>query len=130
MSMRPIPERSAGILPFRIGRDGRPVYLLIHSARVRNPKARWGFPKGGIEAGESERAAAIREFEVETGIRSWTIREGFERRLPYTYWIHGHRRLKTVTYFLGEVFDAATWGHLTNTRWTRTVAGPFGVPRR
>ena len=105
--MRTIHEHSAGVIPFRPpeGSPLFPLYLVIHSATVRNPLARWEFPKGGIEPGESARQAAAREFVEETGIRSWAFREGFERTITYTYIRLGRRRNKTITYFLAEVFD-------------------------
>ena len=107
--MRTIHEHSAGVIPFRPpeGFPLVPLYLVIHSATVRNPLARWEFPKGGIEPGESARQAAAREFVEETGIRSWAFREGFERTVSYTYIRFGRRRNKTVTYFLAEVFDGS-----------------------
>jgi len=53
--MRTIHEHSAGVIPFRRPEGSAlfPLYLVIHSATVRNPLARWEFPKGGIEPGES-----------------------------------------------------------------------------
>jgi len=107
--MRTIHEHSAGVIPFR-GPEGSalfPLYLVIHSATVRNPLARWEFPKGGIEPGETARQTAAREFVEETGIRSWAFREGFERTVTYTYIRLGRRRNKTITYFLAEVFDGS-----------------------
>ncbi len=53
-------ERSAGVIPFRRHGDGV-EFLLFHSRMVRNPDAAWEFPKGGIEDGESEQEAALRE---------------------------------------------------------------------
>lgn len=107
--MRTIHEHSAGVIPFRRPEGSAlfPLYLVIHSATVRNPRARWEFPKGGIEPGESARQAAAREFVEETCIRSWAFREGFERTVTYTYIRLGRRRNKTVTYFLAEVFDGS-----------------------
>jgi 8-oxo-dGTP pyrophosphatase MutT (NUDIX family) len=106
--MRHFNEHSAGVIPCRLAPDARPTYLLIHSATVRNPIARWEFPKGHIEPGETPRQAAAREFEEETGIVSWSFRDGFEESLAYTYVRQGQRRLKIVTYFIAEVFDHST----------------------
>ena len=133
-NMSPIYEHSAGVVAFR--RDGGriPLYLVIHSATVRNPRARWEFPKGGIEPGETPRAAAEREFEEETGIISWSLCEGFERNLSYTYMRLGRRRFKTVTYYLGEVFDISTQArsheHIEDPtgHWSRW--GPFAETYR
>src|SRR5580704_10749631 len=102
-----IHERSAGVIPYRRGDDGRgPVYLLLHSATVRNPRAKWEFPKGGVESGESIREAAAREFHEETALLDWSCHDGFERNLSYTYIPRGRKIVKTVTYSLVEVRNA------------------------
>lgn len=101
-------ENSAGVIPFRTGDDGTLLYLALHSATVRNPRARWEFPKGGIEPGETARQAAAREFEEETSLTGWHFREGFERSLSYTYLRRGRKVLKTVTYYVVEVDDIST----------------------
>ena len=105
-------ENSAGVIPYRASEGPRPgrEYLVLHSATVRNPRARWEFPKGGIENGETPRQAAAREFEEETNLRDWHFREGFERSLSYTYVRRGRRVLKLVTYYLIEVGDQSTLG--------------------
>lgn len=105
--MTVIQELSAGVIPYRWpgGRDL--LYLVLHSATVRNPRARWEFPKGGIELGESARETAAREFREETSLTSWVFREGFERSLSYTYIRKGRKVLKTVTYYIVEVLDDA-----------------------
>jgi 8-oxo-dGTP pyrophosphatase MutT (NUDIX family) len=100
-----IQELSAGVIPYRRDESGRLLYLALHSATVRNPRARWEFPKGGIEPGESPRQAAAREFTEETGLTDWSFREDFERSLTYTYVRKGSKVLKTVTYFIVEVRD-------------------------
>ncbi|WP_435010482.1 bis(5'-nucleosyl)-tetraphosphatase [Tundrisphaera lichenicola] len=105
--MTAIHENSAGVIPFRrVGEHGR-VYLVLHSATVRNPRARWEFPKGGMEAGESTRETAAREFFEETGLTDWVFREDFEQSLAYTYIRRGRKVLKTVTYYLVEVLGDA-----------------------
>jgi bis(5'-nucleosidyl)-tetraphosphatase len=65
--------------------------------------AEWEFPKGGMEAGETTRDTAAREFTEETGLVDWGFRDGFERSLTYTYVRRGRKVLKTVTYYLVEV---------------------------
>jgi bis(5'-nucleosidyl)-tetraphosphatase len=105
--MTVVHERSAGVIPFRSDGGQGPLYLVLHSATVRNPRAKWEFPKGGIEPGETPRSAAAREFQEETGITAWTFREGFERSLTYTYVRRGRKVIKTVTYFIVEVFEDA-----------------------
>lgn len=100
-------ERSAGVIPFRRSDQQGPLYLVLHSATVRNPRAKWEFPKGGVEPGETTRAAAAREFHEETSLVDWSFQDGFERTLSYTYIRRGRKIVKTVTYYLVEVRDAA-----------------------
>jgi bis(5'-nucleosidyl)-tetraphosphatase len=106
--MTTIHERSAGVIPFRVDGDNGPQFLVLHSATVRNPRAKWEFPKGGIEAGETTRQTAAREFREETSLSDWSFREGFEKSLSYTYIRRGRKVIKTVTYYLVEVRDAST----------------------
>jgi bis(5'-nucleosidyl)-tetraphosphatase len=98
-------ERSAGVIPYRWGDDRVPLYLILHSATVRNPRAKWEFPKGGVEVGESTRQAAAREFHEETSLADWSFRDGFEQTLTYTYIRRGRKVVKTVTYYVVEVRD-------------------------
>lgn len=100
-------ERSAGVIPYRRSDEQGPLYLVLHSATVRNPRAKWEFPKGGVEPGETTRKAAAREFQEETSLVNWDFRDGFERTLSYTYIRRGRKIVKTVTYYLVEVRDAA-----------------------
>lgn len=101
--MTAIHENSAGVIPFRRAGELGLVYLVLHSATVRNPRAKWEFPKGGMEAGETTRQTAAREFSEETGLVDWGFLEGFDRSLTYTYVRRGRKVLKTVTYYLVEV---------------------------
>jgi bis(5'-nucleosidyl)-tetraphosphatase len=103
--MTTLHERSAGTIPFCPREGQEPLFLILHSATVRNPRARWEFPKGGVESGESTRQAAAREFTEETSLVDWSFREGFERTLSYTYIRKGRKVIKTVTYYLVEVRD-------------------------
>lgn len=120
--MTTIHERSAGVIPFRReGDQGGLLYLVLHSATVRNPRAKWEFPKGGMEPGETPRDTAAREFQEETGLFDWTFREGFERSLSYTYIRRGRKVIKTVTYYLAEVHDISTL-----TPSAEHVEDPFG----
>jgi 8-oxo-dGTP pyrophosphatase MutT (NUDIX family) len=120
--MTTIHERSAGVIPFRVtGDQGSLLYLVLHSATVRNPRAKWEFPKGGMEAGESTRETAAREFQEETGLTEWSFREGFERSLSYTYIRRGRKVIKTVSYYLAEVRSDSSL-----TRSAEHVEDPFG----
>lgn len=106
--MSVIQELSAGVIPYRRFEQGERVYLVLHSATVRNPRARWEFPKGGIEPGETPQQAAAREFREETSLTEWRFCEGFERPLTYSYIRRGRRVIKTVTYYVVEVHDDAS----------------------
>ena len=119
--MTTIHERSAGIIPFRNDEELGMLFLVLHSATVRNPRAKWEFPKGGMEAGETPRETAAREFQEETGLFDWSFREGFEKSLSYTYIRRGRKVVKTVTYFVAEVHDASAL-----TRSAEHVEDPSG----
>lgn len=103
--MTVIPERSAGVIPFRCVASNDVEYLVLHSALVRNPRAKWEFPKGTVEEGETTLETAIREFIEETSISNFRLLEGFERTLSYSYLRRGRKVLKTVTYYAIEVLD-------------------------
>jgi predicted NUDIX family NTP pyrophosphohydrolase len=64
------PLRSAGILAYRRPPTG-PEFLLVHPGGpfwARRDLGAWSVPKGLIEDGEDELAAAAREFGEEVGI--------------------------------------------------------------
>jgi bis(5'-nucleosidyl)-tetraphosphatase len=119
--MTTIHERSAGVIPYQRVENQGFLYLVLHSATVRNPRAKWEFPKGGMEAGESPRETAAREFQEETGLLNWSFREGFEQDLSYTYVRRGRKIVKIVTYYLAEVHDIVTLA-----RSDEHVEDPFG----
>ena len=119
--MTTIQELSAGVIPYRRDGDRGLVYLVLHSATVRNPRAKWEFPKGGMEPGETALETAAREFQEETGLIRWEFRAGFEQSLSYTYIRRGRKVVKTVTYYVAEVLDASPL-----TRSPEHVEDPFG----
>lgn len=95
-------HHSAGVIVFR--HDSPREYLLMRSALTKRPV--WEFPKGALEAGETEREAAERELAEETGLRpgDYTLLEGFqeEERYSFTRGSGSEIRLiqKRVDYFL------------------------------
>lgn len=91
-----VDEWSAGAVIFNVG-SPEPEYLLLHYTA-----GHWDFPKGNIEAGETERQAAIREIMEETGITDIAFLEGFRHIVSYRY-RKGRRVVsKEVSFFLAQ----------------------------
>ncbi|RME65580.1 MAG: NUDIX domain-containing protein, partial [Caldilineae bacterium] len=90
--------RAAGAVLIARSTEG-PRVLLLRNAR----HGTWGFPKGRLEAGETEEEGARREIAEETGGLPWRRIEGFAERLRYPLPESG--TLKEVVYFLGEVAE-------------------------
>lgn len=93
-----VKERSAGAVVFYPTPDG-PEYLLL-----RYGGGNWGFPKGHVEAGETDVQAAQREVAEETGIEIAAQRrlDGFEDDTDYRF-RRGHTLVeKDVRFYLIE----------------------------
>lgn len=92
-------EKSCGALVYRIENDS--VDLLVLKHRLGG---HWAFPKGHVEAGESERETALREVKEETGL-DIKLQPGYRRRVFYS-----PRKgvEKQVVYFLGYAEDSRT----------------------
>jgi bis(5'-nucleosidyl)-tetraphosphatase len=91
-------ERSAGVLLFRIDPDsGRRRFLLLDYGKY------WDYPKGHVEEGEGDLAAARRELLEETGIADAAIVDGFSHEIRY-YFRSKRKGLvhKSVIFFLGK----------------------------
>jgi 8-oxo-dGTP diphosphatase len=102
--------RAAGGVIVRRTNGSEPELLLIHRFR-RND---WTFPKGKVEAGETDEACALREVEEETGLRCAP-----ESELATTAHINSEGRLKEVRYWLMHPVggEAAPHNEVDAVRW-------------
>ena len=57
------PRQQSGVVPYRKKRDGSVEILMVRSTHAGN----WGLPKGGVEAGMTPLASAMKEAEEEAG---------------------------------------------------------------
>lgn len=90
---------SAGIVVYYL-ENGEPEYLLLQYTA-----GHWDLAKGKLEAGETNKQAAIRELQEETGISKIEIHDGFEESLAYNFRDYtGQFIEKTVHFFVGRVF--------------------------
>ena len=89
-------EHSAGIVIFRESKGNR-EYLVLHY-----PGGHFDFPKGHLEHGETEKMAAVRELEEETGINKITWIEGYKHRIEYEFKRRGVPTPKDVIFFLAK----------------------------
>ena len=101
--MRRESQSAAGVVLFR-DEGGERKYLVVRSALTRRPI--WEFPKGGVEAGETEQEAGERELQEEAGLRAdeYTVHDGFREVERYVFTRgRGPQRVlvvKQVVYFL------------------------------
>jgi bis(5'-nucleosidyl)-tetraphosphatase len=91
-------EKSAGAVLYRETDAGR-MYLLLRNG------ARWDFPKGGIEKGESELQTVVREVGEETGLKDLKIIPGFRKVISYFYRRDRKSVHKQVVYLLAKTQD-------------------------
>jgi len=85
---------AAGCVVYRHDSAGAPLLLLIH-----DQYGHWTLPKGHLEAGESEQAAAVREVLEETGLSGEL--GALVAHIVYTVRSkRGLERLKQVAFFL------------------------------
>ena len=95
-------ERSAGVLVFRRDAGGRRLFLLLDYGR------HWDYPKGHLEAGEDDEAAALRELREETGLVGADLVAGFSHTVRYHFYSSRKKHVeKDVIFFAAEVDSAA-----------------------
>lgn len=88
-------ELSAGCVVYK--KDDPAKYLLLHYEA-----GHWDFPKGHVEANESEEQAALRELKEETGIEDSKLIPHFKESISYYYKQQGQTIFKEVVFFLAE----------------------------
>ena len=86
-------RRSCGVIPYRKTEEGIQYLLLMQT------NGYWSFPKGHMEAFESEEETALRELQEETGLRA-VLHPGFREMVSYP--MAGGRK-KQVVVFPGKV---------------------------
>ena len=102
-------RKSCGIIPLRYF-GGRKEFLLL----LQNNGC-WSFPKGHMEAGETEEATALRELREESGLRA-TILTGEKAVIEYSI---PPNIQKQVVFFLGQVEGTVTLqeGEVRKYKW-------------
>jgi 8-oxo-dGTP diphosphatase len=102
--------RAAGGLVWRRGGGDLLELVLVH----RPASDDWSFPKGKLDEGETEEAAAVREVEEETGLRCRLARD-----LGTISYQDSRGRPKTVRYWemrpIGGALGPA--GEIDDARW-------------
>jgi len=95
---QPLRRRSAGIIPYRYHK-GEVEFLLLFNLFFEQ----WQFPRGGVNAGESDPACALRELDEETGLAVVQFHQDCEVVLKYTAIIRDYEIERTVVYYLAQV---------------------------
>ncbi len=75
-----IREKSAGVIIYRLHpQEGTQYLVLYHRGSY------WNFPKGKVEAGESEAEAALRELAEETGLKNVKLIDGWRQQSDFFF---------------------------------------------
>lgn len=104
-------EKSCGALVYSIQNQTKCLLLIKHKQG-----GHWSFPKGHVEAGESEHQTALREVKEETGL-SIELLDGFRQQVTYS---PRPGVSKDVVYFLGYAQDTRTQrqeSEISDLRW-------------
>lgn len=100
---------------YRVTEEGNLLYLLLQAA----PGKPWGFPKGKIDAGETDEMAARREISEEAGLPLVEFDADFQHIVHYVYRRGRSLVNKDVVYFLARTTTAdinISWEHVAF-RW-------------
>ena len=91
-------EKSCGAVVFTRTHDG------IKYVIIRSKEGIYGFPKGHVELGETQKETALREVFEETGLRV-SFLEGFKTEDAHYFTRNGCEIRKHIVYFLAEYSD-------------------------
>lgn len=94
-------EKSCSAIVFR--RKGKNIlYLVLYKAASDHYREAWDFPKGNVEAGESEQEVATRETLEETGITKLAFIPGFRETIKFFYRKESQLVHKEIVFLLAE----------------------------
>ncbi len=89
-------EKSIGAVVFQ--KHGKELlFLLLHYSA-----GHWGFPKGHVEAGETEKETLLRELREETSLTDVQIVPGFKQQTSYFFKGRDGTTFKEVVFYLLE----------------------------
>lgn len=111
-------EKSCGALVVRRGKDESEILLIKHNG------GHWAFPKGHVEAGETEEQTALREVQEETGL---VVKLDARYREMVTF-SPAPRTMKDVIYFAATVVSGTETPQLSEVSDVRWV--PFSKAER
>ena len=95
-------EKSIGGIIF-FEENKKKFYLLLEYERINDKKGDhkyWDFPKGHIEANETEEDTLYREIEEETGLTELELLKGFKKPINYVFRKDNTLINKKVVYYL------------------------------
>ncbi len=118
---------------------GSDVIVVVPVKRDASRRRVLALPKGHLDKGETDEAAAIREVSEETGVRAELIDKLGD--VEYTYERRGRRRYKRVAFYLFEYrsgslddhdheIEDARWMPLVQAAEELTYAGEREIARR
>jgi len=111
-------EKSCGALVVRRGANENELLLIKHNG------GHWAFPKGHVEANETEEETAYREVQEETGL-SVKIDTRYREMVTFS---PAPRTLKDVVYFAATVVSGVETPQLSEVSAVRWV--PFSEAQR
>jgi bis(5'-nucleosidyl)-tetraphosphatase len=93
-------EKSVGAVVISNIRGETHFLLLRYPSSIHARREYWDFPKGHVEAEETEDQTMRREVQEETGLRSVSILKGFREPISYHFRSGGKTVFKTVIFYL------------------------------